>query len=180
LAQLCQADKHANTWCCTSNYISLEVMLGKRRLQAAPGWHICSTTAAFSAARQVDASTGDAAGNLNYNMLGRQVGCQLYLWKKQQICHSCPVSPDEDGGLLKEGNLVAQVQTLQVHNLHHVVCPLAQDARLQLPCIQHVPPCLVRPVHNCHRHWLLTGLQCKSLSSHSMLQGLTSAFVQIE
>ena len=108
--------------------------------------------------------------SLNNNMLGRQVECLLYLRKKQQICHGCSVSPDEDGGLLEEGNLVAQVQALQVHNLHHTVGPLLQDARLHLSCIQQVPPCLVRPVHNCHPHWLLTGLQCTSLPSHSMLK----------
>lgn len=89
------------------------------------------------------------------------------------------MSPDEDGGLLEEGNLLVQVQTLQVHNLHHTVGPLAQDARLQLPSIQQVPPCLVRPIYNCHSDWLLTGLQCTSLPSHSMLHESASDFVQI-
>ncbi len=128
---------------------------------------MCSTAAACSAGRQ--AGTGDAAASHKYNMLARQVGRLVYLWKKQQICHGCSVSPDEDGGLLKEGNLVVQVQALQVHNLHHTVGPLLQDARLHLCCIQQVPPCLVRPTHNCHSHWRLTGLQCTSLPCHSML-----------
>jgi len=98
---------------------------------------MCSTAAACPAGRQ--AGTGDAAASLNYNMLGSQVGRLLYLWKKQQIRHGCSVSPDEDGGLLEEGNLVVQVQALQVHNLHHTVGPLLQDARLHLSCIQQVP-----------------------------------------
>ena len=155
-------------------------MLCRQALQASPDWHMRKTAAACSAGRQAGTGDANAAAGLKYNMFGSQVGCLLYLWKKQQICHGCSVSPDEDGGLLEEGNLVVQVQALQVHNLHHTVGPLLQDARLHLSCIQQVPPCLVRPVHNCHPHWRLTGLQCTNLPGHSMLHEFISAFMQIE
>ena len=117
-------------------------MLCRQALQASPDWHMRKTAAACSAGRQAGTGDANAAAGLKYNMFGSQVGCLLYLWKKQQICHGCSVSPDEDGGLLEEGNLVVQVQALQVHNLHHTVGPLLQDARLHLSCINRCRPAL--------------------------------------